>query len=62
VRFGDWSWDAWREKGMDRNSRVADPLFVAIEKDDWRLRPNSPAFRLGFVAIDVATGPARGSP
>ena len=39
--------------GLDRNSLVADPLFVAPEKDDWRLRPDSPAFKLGFQPIPV---------
>jgi hypothetical protein len=32
---------------------MADPLFVAPEKDDFRLKPNSPALKLGFQPIDV---------
>ncbi len=50
---GDVSLDAWRVKGLDSTSVAADPLFVAPEKDDYRLWPGSPAFRLGFQAIPV---------
>jgi len=39
--------------GSDDNSLMADPLFVAPEKDDWRLRPDSPAFKIGFQSIPV---------
>ena len=39
--------------GFDRHSLLADPLFIALEKDDYRLNPNSPAFKLGFQPIPV---------
>jgi hypothetical protein len=51
IRFKDLSWDAWRAKGIDKNSMLADPLFVAPERGDFRLKPNSPAFKLGFQPI-----------
>ena len=46
----------WREAGFDRNSIFADPLFVSPspkDKLDFRLRPNSPAFKLGFKPIPL---------
>jgi hypothetical protein len=49
----DNSWDQWRQKGFDTHSVVADPLFVDAEKDDYRLRPESPALKLGFKPIPI---------
>jgi len=47
------SWAAWRKSGQDAHSVVADPLFVNPAKDDYRLKPESPAFPLGFEPIPV---------
>ncbi len=46
-------WEAWQAKGLDKHSVIADPLFVNRAADDYRLKPNSPAFKLGFQPIPV---------
>jgi parallel beta-helix repeat protein len=46
-------WEDWLALGMDAHSLVADPLFADPTKDDYRLKPDSPAFKLGFQPIPV---------
>ena len=46
-------WTAWQDAGWDKHSLVVDPLFVDPSRDDFRLKPESPAFKLGFKAIPV---------
>jgi parallel beta-helix repeat protein len=53
-------WDSWKALGFDQRSLVADPLFIDPAKDDYRLQPNSPAWKLGFAAIPLEKiGPYR---
>ncbi len=44
--------EEWRRMGFDTHSVVADPLFVDPTTDDFRLKPDSPALKLGFQPID----------
>jgi len=48
-----FAWEAWRKEGYDTDSVAADPQFVNPDKDDYRLKPSSPAFKLGFEPIPV---------
>ena len=53
MKFVGATFDQWRARGHDTNSMVADPIFLAPEKFDFRLKPESPALKLGFRPIDV---------
>ncbi|NCO42726.1 MAG: hypothetical protein GW892_28975 [Armatimonadetes bacterium] len=46
-------WEAWQNKGLDQHSAIADPRFVDPAKDDYRLKPDSPALALGFKPLPV---------
>ncbi len=46
------TWEIWQqEKKQDRQSLVVDPLFRNPAKKDFRLKPDSPAFKLGIKEI-----------
>ncbi|MCL5019946.1 MAG: right-handed parallel beta-helix repeat-containing protein, partial [Patescibacteria group bacterium] len=49
------TFEQWQRKGFDFHSVVADPLFVDPEHDNYTLKENSPAFKLGFQQIDIST-------
>jgi hypothetical protein len=52
---GGLSLEQWQEKrDQDKHSIIADPLFVDPGKDDFRLKPDSPAFKLGFKPFDAS--------
>ena len=46
-------WQAWQSAGWDPHSLVADPLFENAAKDDYRLKKDSPAWKLGFKEIPI---------
>jgi len=51
--FDEGSFKDWQKRGQDVNSIIDDPLFEDIEKDNYNLKPDSPAFNLGFKPIDL---------
>jgi len=52
MKFAGASLADWRQRGHDVQSIIADPLFVDPKSSDFRLKPDSPALRLGFKPID----------
>ncbi len=47
---------------VDAHSLAADPLFVDPANGDFRLKPESPALKLGFVPIDLSQIGLRAAP
>lgn len=54
LDFAGHTLDEWRVLGNDPHSIVADPLFMNAEAGDFRLKPDSPVFALGFQNIDLS--------
>ncbi|MDF2439714.1 MAG: hypothetical protein JWN98_698 [Abditibacteriota bacterium] len=46
-------WAEWQAAGFDKNGLVADPLFVDPQNDNYQLKPNSPAYKVGFQRIPM---------
>jgi parallel beta-helix repeat protein len=53
MTFDGGALERWRARGHDMNSIIADPLFIAPEKGDFRLKENSPALSRGFKPPDA---------
>jgi len=45
----------WQAVGFDTHSVFADPLFVDPESNDYRVRSESPALKLGFQNFPMGT-------
>jgi len=54
--------EKWQQEGFDTHSVVKDLLFVDAASDDYRLKPDSPALKLGFEPIDQGKIGLRGKP
>jgi len=54
LRFYRRSFAEWQALGLDRGSQIADPLFVDAAGGDFRLKPESPALKLGFRPLDIS--------
>ena len=51
----NFSFKQWQAMGRDQHSIVADPKFKDFARRDLTLARNSPAFKVGFKQIELAT-------
>lgn len=55
ATFSGKTHEQWvKETGKDVDGIVADPLFVDPDANDFRLQPNSPASKIGFIPFDYS--------
>lgn len=47
------SLEEWQALGYDKNSVFAEPMFVDAENDDYRVKPESPALKVGFKNFEM---------
>ncbi len=48
-----FTWDEWRKLGRDTGNLFAGPLFEKLAQRDFRLKPGSPAAKIGFKPWDL---------
>ena len=54
YRFAGGTWAQWQARGQGVASIIADPLLIDPEKPELGLKPESPAFALGYKQIDMS--------
>ena len=54
AKIGGVCWKDWQALGFEKGGVFADPQFEDVAKFDFRLKPSSPAFALGFRAWDYS--------
>ena len=55
IRPAGKSWEEWKAAGQDTESVIVDPMFADPASGNFKLSPRSPAWKMGWKAIDMAT-------
>jgi hypothetical protein len=55
VTFAGAALAAWRERGQDADSLIADPMFANPAAYDFTVSPESPVWKLGWKKIDMGS-------
>jgi hypothetical protein len=53
IEFNEKKWEEWQTMGKDIHSVYIDPLFEDVANYNFRLKKDSPAFKLGFKVINT---------
>lgn len=53
ARVDPDTYGSWLNRGYEKNSVIADPLFADPANHDYGLLPDSPALKLGFIPIKM---------
>lgn len=62
IDFQGMTLEQRQARGWDQGSVIADPGFADAENGDFRLRPDSPAGKIGFVPFDYTQAGLEGDP
>ncbi|MCC6588237.1 MAG: right-handed parallel beta-helix repeat-containing protein [Bryobacterales bacterium] len=62
VLFDGKTLDEWRTAGKEAKGMIADPQFANASNYDFRVLPTSPAWKMGWKAIDMSKVGPRTSP
>ena len=54
VKPAGMTFQQWQDTGHDAGTIIADPMFVDAENFDFRLKPDSPALKIGFKPFDYS--------
>jgi hypothetical protein len=60
VEFAGKPLADWQARGREPGTIIADPLFANAARRDFRLRPGSPALKLGFTPFDPSQAGVHG--